>query len=258
MKLLALGDVVGEKGCAAVRRFLPDFKRKEQIDFCVANGENSAEGNGITPASAEHLLTSGVDIITGGNHSFRRNEVYSYLDESVRVIRPFNCHVSNPGKGVGIIDMGRYSVGIVNLLGRAFMNGGNNPFDAADEALKEIKDCKIKIVDFHAESTGEKRALGYYLDGRVSAFFGTHTHVLTADACILEKGTGYITDLGMCGPCGSVLGVEAEIIIRFLKTGMPARFSASRNEAGIQGCVFEIDDSTGLTKSVKTILSGEI
>ena len=258
MKLLALGDVVGEKGCAAVRRFLPDFKRKEHIDFCIANGENSAEGNGITPKSAEYLLSSGVDFITGGNHSFRRNEAYAFLDETDRAARPYNCHVSNPGRGIGIVDMGRYSVGIVNLLGAAFMSGSDNPFDAADRALKEIDGCRVKIVDFHAEATGEKRAMGFYLDGRVSAVFGTHTHVPTADACVLPKGTGYITDLGMCGPKNSVLGVAPEIIIRFLRTGMPGRFSTSQNDAGIQGCVFEIDDSTGLTKSVKTVLSGEI
>ncbi len=258
MKLLALGDVVGEKGCEAVRRFLPEFRRKENIDFCIANGENSAEGNGITSHSAEHLLTSGVDFITGGNHSFRRNEVYNYLDESDRVIRPFNCHISNPGKGIGIADMGRYRIGIINLLGSAFMSGADNPFDAADRALAEIADCKIKIVDFHAEATGEKRALGFYLDGRVSALFGTHTHVQTADACILPEGTGYITDLGMCGPSKSVLGVESEVVIRFLKTSMPAKFISSSNEAGIQGCLFEIDEKTGKTLSVKTILTGEI
>ena len=258
MRLLALGDVVGEKGCAAVRRLLPEIKRKENIDFCIANGENSAEGNGTTPSSAEHLFASGVDVITGGNHSFRRSEFYTVLDENDRVLRPFNFHTSNPGKGTAVIDMGKYQIGVINLSGSAFMNGAGNPFDAADAAVEKVKDCKIKIVDFHAEATGEKRALAFYLDGRVSAVFGTHTHVQTGDACILGGGTGYITDLGMCGPCGSVLGVESEIIIRALKTGMPSRIINSKNDAGLQGCIFEINESTGRTENVKTILLGEI
>lgn len=258
MILLALGDVVGEKGCAVVRRILPGLKRKENIDFCIANGENSAEGNGITPSSAEHLFASGVDLITGGNHSFRRSESYAFLEENDRVLRPCNCHVSTPGKGICTIDMGRYSIAVINIMGSAFMSGADNPFDAADRAVNKTSGCSVKIVDFHAEATGEKRAMGFYLDGRVSAVFGTHTHVPTADACILPAGTGYITDLGMCGPGGSVLGVEPGIIIKALKTGMPARFVTSKNEAGLQGCIFEIDEKTGVTKSVKTILSGEI
>ncbi len=253
MKILVLGDIVSGNGCEFVRKVLPKIKRDENIDICIANGENSAVGNGITPESAEYLLSSGIDFITTGNHAFKRGEVYSYLDETDRVIRPYNMHSSNPGKGVGKIDMGRVKIGIVNLLGNAFMSGGNNPFDEADNALKEISDCKIKIVDFHAEATGEKRALGFYLDGRVSVFFGTHTHIQTADCTILPNGTGYITDVGMCGPSDSVLGVESEIIIKALKTGMPQRFNASTNPCFLNGCIFEIDDKTYFTKSVRTV-----
>ncbi len=253
MNILVLGDVVGDGGCDAVSKYLPSIKREENIDICIANGENSAVGNGITPNSADHLLSSGVDFITTGNHTFRRNEVYSYLDESDRVIRPFNMHRSNPGKGVGKIDMGKVKIGVINLLGKAFMQGSDNPFDAVDEALKEIDDCKIKIVDFHAEATGEKRAMGFYLDGRVSAIFGTHTHVQTSDCEIFPKGTGYITDVGMCGPKNSVLGVESEIIIKALKTGMPQRFNVSQNPCGINGCIFKIDDKTGLTIGVRSV-----
>lgn len=257
MRILAVGDVVGNGGCEIIRRRLPAIKKKYNIDFCIANGENSAVGNGILPSSADHLLSSGVDFITTGNHVFKRSEIYSYLDESDRIIRPFNVHPSNPGKGYAIIDMGRTSIGIVNLLGKAFMNGSENPFDYADKALEKIKDCKIKIIDFHAEATGEKRALGFYVDGRASIIFGTHTHIPTADAQILPNGTGYITDLGMCGPDNSVLGVESEIIIGALKTGMPARFKNSDNPCSIQGCIFDIDDKTGKTISVQIIHSGE-
>lgn len=257
MKILALGDVVGNGGCEKVRKLLPAIKRKENIDFCIANGENSAVGNGILPHSAEHLFSSGVDFITGGNHTFRRNEIYSFLDENDRIIRPYNIHPSSPGNGYGIVDMGRYRIGIVNLLGKSFMQGSENPFDALDSALEKIKDCKIKIVDFHAEATGEKKALGFYADGRVSAFFGTHTHVQTADAQILPKGTGYITDLGMCGPEYSVLGVEPEIIIKALKTGLPQRFINADSPCSIEGCIFEIDEKSGRTISVKNFVAGE-
>lgn len=253
MNILILGDVVGVAGCEFVHEQLPLLKRENKVDICIANCENSAEGNGITPYSAEYLLSSGVDFITTGNHVFRKSEVYSFLDETDRVIRPYNLHKSCPGNGTGIIDMGRVKIGVINLIGKAFMQNSDNPFDAADEAIKEIDDCKIKLVDFHAEATGEKRAMGFYLDGRVSAVFGTHTHVQTADCSILPKGTGYITDVGMCGPCDSVLGVDSEVIIRHLKTGMPQRFLISDNPCFINACLFEIDDKTYLTKSVRTI-----
>lgn len=257
MRILALGDVVGNGGCDFLRKHLPELKRKEKIDFCIANGENSAVGNGTLPFSAEHLFTSGVDFITGGNHTFKRNEIYTFLDENDRIIRPFNIHPSSPGAGYGTVDMGRYKIGIINLMGKSFINGTENPFDALDCALDNISDCRIKIVDFHAEATGEKRALGFYADGRISAFFGTHTHIQTNDAQILPGGTGYITDLGMCGPVNSVLGVKPEIIIKALKTGLPQRFINSENPCRIEGCIFEIDEKSGKTLSVKNIITGE-
>lgn len=257
MRILALGDVVGNGGCEKIRKILPQIKRNEHIDFCIANGENSAVGNGILPHSAEHLFSSGVDFITGGNHTFRRNEIYTYLDENDRIIRPYNIHSSSPGNGYGIVDMGRYRIGIINLLGKSFMTGSENPFDALDRAIEKVKDCQIKIVDFHAEATGEKKALGFYADGRVSAFFGTHTHVQTSDAQILPNRTGYITDLGMCGPEYSVLGVEPEIIIRALKTGLPERFKNAETPCSVEGCIFEIDEKSGKTLSVRSIITGE-
>lgn len=252
MNILVLGDIVGEAGCKFVRENLPLLKKQNNIDICIANGENSAEGNGITPNSADYLLSSGIDFITTGNHVFKRGEFYSYLEDTDRVIRPYNLHRTNPGSGVGKIDMGRVKIGIINLMGKSFMNSSDNPFDAVDKALDEIEDCKIKIVDFHAEATGEKRAMGFYLDGRVSAVFGTHTHVQTADCTILPNRTGYITDVGMCGPSDSVLGVDSDIIIKYLKTGMPQRFKTSANPCFINGCIFEIDDKTYMTKGVRT------
>lgn len=259
MKLLALGDVISEGGCNALNRLLPRIKKENGIDVCIANGENSALGNGILPSSADALIAAGVDFITTGNHVFRRREIPDYLDEHNYIIRPYNMHPSCPGNGIGIIDMGRYRIGVVNLIGNAFFNANYaNAFDSLDKALAEIEDCKIKIVDFHAEATGEKRALGFYVDGRVSAFFGTHTHVQTADAQILPKGTGYITDLGMCGSEISVLGVEPECIIRSLKTGMPTQFKAKENDVSINGCIFEIDEKSGLTKSVCPVTQREL
>ncbi|MBR6531211.1 MAG: TIGR00282 family metallophosphoesterase [Clostridia bacterium] len=254
MKLLALGDVVGNGGCDFLRKKLPGIKKLYSIDICIANGENSATGNGILPYSADHLFASGVDFITTGNHVFRRSEIHDYLDERTDIIRPYNMHPSVPGHGVGVIDMLSYKIGVINLIGTAYQNSNYaNPFDSLDKAIEEIKDCRIKIVDFHAESTGEKRALGLYADSRVSVFFGTHTHVQTADAQILPQGTGYITDLGMCGSVNSVLGVESECVIKALKTGLPTRFKAAEDNIKIDGCIFEIDEKTGLCLSAEPI-----
>ena len=254
MKLLALGDVVSSSGCDFVRKKLPGIKKLYNIDICIANGENSATGNGILPFSADHLFASGVDMITTGNHVFKRSEIHSYLEERNDVLRPYNMHPSVPGKGIGIIDMGAYKIGVINLIGSAYFNTSYaNPFDSLDKAISEISDCRIKIVDFHAEATGEKRALGIYADSRVSVFFGTHTHVRTADAHILPKGTGYITDLGMCGSVNSVLGVESDCVIKALKTGLPTRFKADENDIQLDGCIFDIDEKTGLTVSVEPI-----
>ena len=254
MRLLALGDVVSSSGCDFVRQKLPVIKRQYGIDFCIVNGENSAVGNGILPSSAEHLFSSGADVITTGNHVFRRSEIYDYLEENDRIIRPYNMHSSNPGKGTCVVDMGRCQVGVINLIGNAFSaQSYGNPFDCLDKAIDEIKDCKIKIVDFHAEATGEKGALANYSDGRVSVLFGTHTHVQTNDARILPNGTGFITDLGMCGAENSVLGVKCENVIHALKTGMPTRFTNAEGEVVMDCCIFEIDDKTGMTTSVETL-----
>ena len=246
MNILVLGDVVGDIGCDFIRKKLSAFKKLKNIDFTIINGENSAAGNGITPSSAEHLFTSGVDFITTGNHVFRRKEVYDYLDDNEYIIRPYNFPASNPGKGVALVDTGMHTIGIINLMGTMFMESLDNPFYAADKALKELEGkTKVILIDFHAEATSEKQALAYYLDGRVSAVFGTHTHVLTNDDRILEKGTGYITDIGMCGVIDSVLGVDKDIVIDKFKTNMPTRFDGAKGKCMVNGCIFTIDEKSG-------------
>lgn len=252
MNILAIGDVVSNIGCEYLRKKLPSLKKLYGVDFCIVNGENSAAGNGITPQSADFLFDSGADLITTGNHVFRRREIYDRLDTDRNIIRPANYYAGNPGKGWAVADMGSVKIGVINLAGNAFMEG-SNPFTAADEVLKKLDDCRIVLCDFHAEATGEKRALGFYLDGRVSAVFGTHTHVQTADEQILPNGTGYITDLGMVGTVNSVLGVTPEAIITKLKTGMPTRFDNNEGECMLNACLFEIDKQSGKTTAVKRI-----
>lgn len=246
MRIMCIGDVVGSVGCAFLRQRLPQFKRQQQIDFVICNGENSADGNGITPKSAEHLFTSGVDFITLGNHSFRRKEVYPVLDEHPHIIRPANYPSSStPGFGWTVVDMGFTTIGVINLMGQQFMDANlENPFLCADRILKEIE-AKIILVDFHAEVTSEKRAMGFYLDGRVSAVFGTHTHVMTADAGVLPGGTGYITDIGMTGVIDSILGVKKEIILRRFTTMLPERFDLAQGDCKLNCAVFDIDRNSG-------------
>lgn len=244
--------MVSDKGCEFLRKRLPSLKKLKGIDFCIANGENSAVGNGITPHSADFLFDSGVDFITTGNHVFRRREIYDYLDEKNGIIRPANFYSEAPGRGYAVADLGFTSVAVINLSGCVYMDRCENPFICVDRILEKIP-CKIKIVDFHAEATAEKGALGYYLDGKVSAVFGTHTHVLTADAKILPGGTGFITDVGMTGPKNSILGVKPEISVSWMKTGMPARFDTADGDCMLNGCIFEIDNKTGRCLGVEAI-----
>ena len=257
MKILAIGDVCGSLGCEAVRKWLPALKKEKKIDFTVINGENSADGNGITPESAEMLFACGADVITGGNHSMRRKSAYSMLDENDCVLRPANLAGDAAGKGYCLADLGYTTVAVINLLGRVYLDrvAASNPFIAADELIQKAwaDGAKIIIVDFHAEATSEKRAIGFYLDGKISALFGTHTHVQTADSQILKNGTGYITDLGMTGPADSCLGVKTEIIIDRLKNGGAARFEQADGRKMLNGCIFEIDRASGKTVGTERI-----
>lgn len=252
MKVLCIGDVVGNIGCEFLRKTLPQFKKYKGVDFVICNGENSADGNGIVPASAEHLFKSGVDVITLGNHSFQRREIYNFLDEEQGIIRPCNFpSPSTPGRGYCTIDLGRTSITVINLMGQEFMDAKmENPYYVVDDILKKI-DSKIIFVDFHAETTSEKKAMGFYLDSRVSAVFGTHTHVQTSDECVLKGGTGYITDLGMTGPIDSVLGVKKEIIINRFKTKLPERFDYASGDCMLNCALFDIDEKSGKTLSVE-------
>jgi len=257
MRLLAVGDVCGVCGCEEIRKRLPFIKKEKRIDAVIINGENSAQGNGITPYSADYLFACGADVITGGNHSLRRKEIFPILDSNEYLLRPDNLPDAEYGSGYCFVDFGSYSMAVINLSGRIYLEKLNaeNPFTRADELIEKAKKdgAKVIVVDFHAEATSEKRALGIYLDGRVSAFFGTHTHIQTADEQILSGGTGYITDLGMTGPKNSVLGVKSDIIINRLKNSDLSKFEAADGECILNACIFDIDIKTGKTVSVERI-----
>ena len=252
MKILFVGDIVGQNACREFTAVLPGLKQKYGIDVTIVNGENSADGNGITPYSADLLLSGGADVITTGNHCFRRAEMNSLYEESSVIIRPANYGGECPGKGYTILDFGSYSLAVVNLIGTTFMQAVDNPFHCIDKILKEI-DTKNILVDFHSETTSEKKALGYYLAGRVSAVVGTHTHVQTADECILENHTGYITDVGMTGVQESVLGIDKDIIIARLTTYYPQRHIYAKGRTTVNAVALEIDQRSGACRSIKRI-----
>ena len=257
MRLLAVGDVCSSVGCDYVRRVLPTIKREMKIDAVILNGENSAEGNGITPDSADFLFNCGADVITGGNHSLRREEISDYLERTPFLLRPQNLPDVQFGSGYYLADFGSYSVAVINLAGKIYLDrlNASNPFDEADKLIDRAKKdgANVIAVDFHAEATSEKRALGLYLDGKVSCVFGTHTHVQTADEQILENGTGYITDLGMTGPINSVLGVKSEIIINRMKSNDMSKFVFADGKCMLCGCIFEIDTKSGKTTKIERI-----
>ena len=253
MKILFVGDVVRQAGCDFLQKQLPNLRRFYGADLTLVNGENAAEGNGILPGSAELLLDAGADIITLGNHALRRREIYPVLEESDRIIRPANFHASAPGRGWCLYDCpGKPRTAVINLQGNYLLESHENAFDCVDRLLAEI-DAPVKIVDFHAEATAEKRALGFYLDGRAAAVVGTHTHVQTADEQILPHGTAYITDLGMTGPVQSVLGVTPELAIEKMRTNLPVRFQNPDGECFMQGLLVEIDKKTGKALRVERV-----
>ena len=253
MKILCVGDVVGSAGCQHLRRVLPGIKKLTGTDVCIVNGENSADGNGITPVSAAHILDSGADVITTGNHVYRRREFYEPLDEAEAIIRPGNFPVAAPGKGVCTVDRGRYQVTVINLMGVVYMEPLRCPFDTLDELLAQAGNPKFCIVDFHAEATAEKKALAYYADGRISALFGTHTHVQTADEQILPGGTGFISDAGMTGPVQSVLGVRPEQAVAKMREKLPVRFATAEGPCMMNAVLFTLDDATGKATAVERL-----
>ena len=252
MKILFIGDVVDSVGCDFVRANLVGVKRFYGIDAVIANGENTAAGNGILPKTAEHLMASGVDVITGGNHSFKRKEIYEYFDKNKPVIRPANFSENVPGNGVYILDFGKTQIAVINLIGRVYLDNYDCPFSKADELIEKLE-TNLIFVDFHAEATGEKGALARYLDGKVSAIAGSHTHVQTSDEQILPGGTGFITDAGMTGAVDSILGVKPEIIIKKMRTHMPARYETGTGACKMEGVVFELCEQSGKCKNTERI-----
>lgn len=221
---------------------LPALKRLYAVDAVIVNGENSADGNGISAQSAQSIFNVGVDVITTGNHALRQNTAWHLFEDNERVLRPANLTDAAPGSGYCIVDFGYTQMAVVNILGTAFMEPLSCPFDTADRLISRARadGASIIMVDIHAEATAEKKALGYYLAGRVSAIFGTHTHVQTADAQVLEGGTGFITDLGMTGPFHSVLGVKPELAIRKMRDKLPVRFVNAEGECVLEGCLFTV------------------
>lgn len=252
MNVLFIGDVVADPGCEMVRKWLCKIKKENKVDVVIANGENSANGNGISISSSKHLFDSGVDIITGGNHTLKRKEIYPILDESKFILRPANMFSLCPGKGVCEYDLGKHKLVVINLLGQVFTQPCNSPFETIDKILKEVK-SKFIVVDFHAEATGEKGALAYYLDGRVSAVLGTHTHVQTNDAKILKNGTGFISDVGMVGPYDSILGVNPNEVITKLTTQTSVYFCVKDSPCIFNSVLLELDDISGLCNNITTI-----
>lgn len=251
IKILAIGDIVGRVGRNIVGDKLQGLVDRHRIDLVVANGENSAGGMGMTPDNTRELFSYGVNVITSGNHVWNKNEILEILDSEPAFIRPANYPPGVPGKGYYIINVRGVSICIVNLIGRVLMTTLDCPFRKFDEIYNEVKDrCKVIVVDFHAEATSEKQALGWYVDGRASALFGTHTHVQTADERILLKGTGYITDIGMTGPFDSVIGMKKEKSIDYFLYQTKMRFETATDNPGINGVIFTINPDTGKTENI--------
>jgi len=255
VKLLFIGDIVGEPGRRAVQLLLPQLREQHALDFVIANGENSAGGNGITPRLAEDIYSAGVDVITSGDHLWDQKEVIDVLNMELRFVRPLNYPAGTPGRGSVVINKtGLPPVAVVNAQGRTFMPPLENPFVMVAEEVKHLRaQTKIIFVDFHAEATSEKIAFARFLDGQVSAVVGTHTHVQTADEQILAGGTAYLSDAGFTGPHDGVLGREAEPVIKKFLTGLPQRFEVARNEVKLHGVVIEVDNLTGKAIQIQRI-----
>ncbi len=248
MNILFIGDVVGRPGRNYLAKNLQKLVKDNDIDFTIANGENSAGGVGITKSTYDELLGMGIDMITLGNHSWAKKEIFEFIEEADKLVRPANYPQNTPGKGFRITEKSGKRIAVVNLCGRVYMDCIECPFKIVDEILEEIKDkADIIIVDFHAEATSEKLAMGWYLDGRVKAVLGTHTHVQTSDERVLPGGTAYITDTGMTGPRDSILGVEKDIVIRKFITGMPARFEVASGETVLGAVKIVLDDNNDVT-----------
>ena len=253
MRVLFIGDVVGGVGLRALLARLPDLREAHRPDVVVVNAENAASGAGTSPRQARDLLEAGVDVLTGGNHTLQKRELYPMLQAEPRVLRPANIAVDAPGSGSVTVETPAGRVGVVNVMGSVFMTAAHSPFAVIDDLVEQARRTSDAVlVDVHAEATSEKIALGWHLDGRVAAVVGTHTHVQTADARVLPGGTAYLTDLGMTGPHDSVIGVRTDVILRRFLTGSPGRFEPADENVLVQGAVVEIG-ADGRARSIETI-----
>ena len=254
MKILAIGDLIGNAGIKELRKQLDKIRKEENIDFTIVNGENAAEGMGITQKNLDDILSQKVEVITMGNHTWAKKDIFKFIDHP-KLIRPANYPKGLLGKGYGIYTCQNKKIAVINLIGRVDINVlSENPFIIAKELVEELqKQVDIIIVDFHAEATAEKIAMGYFLDGKATAVYGTHTHVQTADEKILPKGTAYITDLGMTGPKNSVIGMDIEVSFKRFETTLPERYRIATGETMLNGVIFDIDAHTNKVKQVKRI-----
>ena len=254
MKILAVGDVVGQNGLNKLKEILPNLKQREKIDFVIVNGENVAGGMGITEKDFKQILFAGADVVTLGNHTWSKKDVFSIIDNE-QLLRPANYPKNVLGKGYNIYNCKNKKIAVINLIGRTNMGIlSENPFIEADEIIEKIKESVDYIViDFHAEATAEKIAMAYYLDGKVNIIFGTHTHVQTADEMILPKGTAYITDIGMKGPIDSVIGMDKKASIKRFTTTLPEKYKIAEGEAKFNSCLFEVNSENGRTEKITRV-----
>jgi metallophosphoesterase (TIGR00282 family) len=254
MNVLMVGDVYGEPGRAALQKLLPRLRQEHAIDLTVVNVENAAGGFGVTPSLARSILDQGVDVMTSGNHIWDKKDIVEFIAKENLLLRPANYPVGTPGVGYVTVKAGPQKVGVLNLMGRVFMNPIDCPFRKADEIITELrKETTVILVDMHAEATSESIAMGWYLDGRVSAVVGTHRHVQTADERVLPGGTAYITDLGLTGPTDGVIGVDRDQIIQRFLTQMPMRFETARGPVKLHGVVITIDPETGRASDIRRL-----
>ena len=254
MKILMIGDIVGRPGRHCLRDLLPRIIEKNKIDFVIANCENAASGKGATKKVINNIFSSGVNVMTSGNHIWDKREIYEFIDQEENLLRPANYPPGTPGRGFGLYKVDDYVIGVLNLSGRVFMQELDCPFQKAIEVVNQRKsECTHIIVDFHAEATSEKMALARYLDGKVSALIGTHTHVQTADEHILPNGTGYLTDVGMTGPYNSILGVDSDAVINKFITQLPERFEVADGGAQFNGVFIDLEIDSGLCKNIERI-----
>ena len=255
MKILVIGDVTSPQGVEHLKRNLWKFREKNKIDFCIVNGENASFITGISPELAEVLNRAGADCITGGNHTLRNKRVYTFLDDSDIILRPINFGDTAPGKGYTILDCNGYRMLVINAMGRVHIDPVlDSPFTAIDRALRENEGrYDFAILDFHAEATGEKLAVGYAFDGKINIIFGTHTHVKTADAQVLPQGTGYISDVGMCGESGGILGMDPYVVVERMRSSLPHNFKAASGPCRADGAIFTLDTSSGRVTDIESI-----